>query len=184
MATKIDIKRFLEAKKIEVSEKLLKEKKEKEEIARNEFFDLQGFEFKNIRNQVVSAHEEFDTLMKRLSDTKIAVVKSPYYGIGRSLDEPMSKLSTANLPNYINISSVEKVSTSYAKLIDDSKNEYLHLIAVSQSMNAKDGIELLNGLGFDTSDIETKKECTALITNIDAKKLFIQGGLANGISNR
>ena len=179
MATKIDIKRFLEVKKLESVEKLTKIKKDKEEKARNSFFDMQGEKFEDIRLQVISLHDEYHALITSLEDSKMATLRNTYYGASSYFNNVESQLAKINIPSYINITSVESVSRKYDKLIEESSDEYSRLLAVANSVTAKDGIELLNGLGFDTSGIEAKKECTTLITNIDAKKLFIQGGLSH-----
>jgi hypothetical protein len=174
MANKIQIKRFLETKQQEVLAKLNEESVKLQEQAEDNFFKDFKEKFQNIKSEVASVGAEYDKLAKKLTDSGLATFGDRYNSPHYCFNELISKCSIGNLKKYyIDVIESEKIKTTYEKKIEETKREYDNLIALCSANSAIDGIKILENLGFDTSEIEVKKESTALITNIDASKLFI-----------
>lgn len=175
MANKIEIKKFLERKKEESLQKLKDESKQKQEAARSAFYEPYKDKFHEIREKVVDAGVEYEELVKTIKDLGIARFPNSYRSPISHFNDLLGYLSDGDLLTYyIEVGDAEKIRNSFTDKIDDCRREYDGLIAVCNVNNAKDSIKILENLGFDTSEVELKKEeCTTLITNIDASKLFI-----------
>ncbi len=172
MANKIEIKKFLERKKDESVQRLKDESQQKQEAAKDVFFEVYGSKFHEIRGKVVAAGVEYDKLVESIEGLGIASLwKSP----ASRFNELLNSLSSEDLRNrYAEVAEAVKINDSFYKKIKDCEGEYDGLIAVCNANNARDSLKILENLGFDTSEVELKKEeCTTLITNIDASKLFI-----------
>lgn len=180
MANKIEIRKYLERKKEETIGKLICERDEKEKIATDNFFSAYKENFTAIKNQVIVASQDFDSILKTVEGLGIAKIGSIHYGDPLyKFNDMINSLSSERLKKYISIDKVEQIRDQYHILIHDAESEYLRLIAVTKQMSAKDGTELLERLGFDLSELSVPKEITALSTNIDANKLFINlGGIS------
>lgn len=175
MANKIEIKKFLERKKEESIKKLHDESKQKQDAVKDTFFEAYGWQFEAIRKTVIDAGVVYDNLANRITDSGIATLYSrPACEFNNLIDI----LSLNDLRNrYVDIVEANKIGNTYDDKIRECRNEYDGLIAVCNANNAKDSLIILENLGFDISEVEVKKEeCTTLITNIDASKLFIVKG--------
>ncbi len=176
MANKIQIRKFLEKKKEESIEALRKESREKQEAAKDEFFRTWGGKFENIKGKTAALAFEYEKLCNTLSELGVALTRDYYSPMGR-FNQLVGQLSITQIrENYITVIAAEKIEGSYLNKIEDCKREWNGLIALCQANSAKDGIIILENLGFDISEIEVKTESTVLITNIDARKLFIVKG--------
>ncbi len=174
MANKIQIRKFLENKRDEAIRKLNEESEKLQENTKNQFFDAYKENFERIKNGVVRLGVEYDNLTKTVSDLGLAICRNRYNTPVSVFNELCSKLSIQSLKDYyIDVTRAEKIKKEYSQRIEETEKEYNNLIAVCQANNAADGIKILENLGFNTSEIEVKKESVALITNIDAKKLFV-----------
>lgn len=177
MANKTEIKKFLEIKKEESIESLRKESLEKQEIAASDFFNVYGSLFEGIKEKVISTGIEYVRLTKKISDLGIASFENRYSSPSGHFNELSSGLSRSRLQeHYITIAETVKIKNSYSNKIEDCKREWDGLIALCGANSAKDGLKILENLGFDITEIGVKKESTALITSIDANKLFIVKG--------
>ncbi|MDF2510435.1 MAG: hypothetical protein K0S04_301 [Herbinix sp.] len=173
MATKYQIKKFLEMKMNEALGKLKSDyAKAADELKVNftikfakiisELNTNIGLADDSLRELIIIAKENGDQWeSKYYSDPKTYLCKA-------SNDSRPNKIT-----EYFKIKEVELLKIRYEKMCDETSREYKKLIAVSQTMSAKSGIEYIKKLGFDTSNLEAVEESTALVTVIDAKKLFI-----------
>lgn len=174
MANKIQIRKFLENKRDEAIRKLNEESEKLQEKANDLFFDAYKGSFERIKNEVVRLGVEYDKLAKTITDLGLARFARRYNSPGSVFNELCNKLSISSLKDYyIEVAEAEKIKKEYRQRTEETEKEYNNLIAVCQVNNAADGIKILENLGFNTSEIEVKKENTTLITNIDAKKLFV-----------
>lgn len=175
MANKIQIKKYLENKKNEAIAKLRKESEQLQEEAKNKFFNTHREEFERLRQEVIKVASEYDALVKKIHEQGTAKFENRYSSPNYAFNELCDKLSISNLSKYyVVVSDASRIIGKYEEKIEDTKKEYNNLIAVCGANTAKDCIKILENLGFDTSEIEPKKEeCTTLITNIDASKLFV-----------
>jgi hypothetical protein len=178
VANKIEIKRFLERKKEESIRRLIEESQQKQEVAKDLFFEAYSEKFADIRAKVVAAGVEYDKLVETITNLGIASFLRNYRSPANSFNELINKLSISQLrDNYIDIVEALKIEDSYSKKTKDCEREYDGLIAVCNANNAKDSLKIIENLGFDISEIEIKKEeCTTLVTTIDVSKLFIVKG--------
>lgn len=174
MANKIQIRKFLESKRDEAIRKLNEKSEELQENATNQFFEAYKENFEQIKSKVAAIGTGYDNLVKTITDLGLAKFNN-YYGCPvTEFNSLCDKLSISTLKrNYVDVTLAENIRTKYEQMIDETKAEYNNLIAVCQANNAADGIKILENLGFNTAEIEVKKESVALITNIDAKKLFV-----------
>jgi hypothetical protein len=174
MANKIQIRKFLESKRDEAIRKLNEESEKLQENAEDLFFEAYKDNFVRIKNEVVKLGVEYDNLAKTITNLELAKFSCRYSNPVSCFNDLCSKLSISSLKgNYIDVAEAEKIKEEYGQRVEETEKEYNHLIAVCQANNAADGIKILENLGFNTSEIEVKKETTTLITNIDAKKLFV-----------
>ncbi|WP_313132597.1 hypothetical protein [Anaerocolumna sp.] len=174
MANKIQIRRYLERKQSEAIAKLFEESKSLQEQSENAFFETYGQKFEEIKLQVIKAGASYDSLAEKIKDLGLANFMDRYSNPHSYFNELCSKLSSSSLKQYyIEVAEAKSINQRYEKKIEETKREYDNLIALCQANIAKDSLKLLDELGFNTSEIEVKKESTALITSIDAKKLFI-----------
>ncbi len=178
MANKIEIKKFLERKKEESIEALKKESKLKQEAAADVFFEAWGEKFEVIKGKVAAVAVEYDKLCNAVKKMGIASAQTHYQDPRSHFNILVSQLSISNLrEKSLSIVTVELIKDSYLTKIEECRDTYNGLIAVCNANSAKDSLVILENLGFDTSEVEVKKdECTTLITNIDASKLFIVKG--------
>ncbi len=175
MANKIQIKKFLEKKQQEAIDKLNDESKELQEKAKDAFFEAYEDNFNEIKNEVIATASKSEKLSKAVTELGLATFGNRYSCPLSYFNELINKLSISNLRGYyIEVVEATKIENRYKKKIEETDREYKSLIALCQANTTKDGIIILENLGFDTSEIEVKQESTALITNIDASKLFIK----------
>lgn len=177
MANKIEIKKFLERKKEESVQRLKDESQQGQEAARDSVLSYYKQHLANIKSMALAAGVEYDKLVESMNESGIASFPDCYSGAPANLfNRLINTLTFTKMveEEYISVKEAEKIKESYAAKIKECKHTYDSLIAVCNVNNAKDGIKILENLGFDTSEVELKKEeCTTLITNIDASKLFI-----------
>ncbi len=173
MANKTELKRFVELKKSESIQRLIDEKNEKINKEVDKFFEPYKKDIASIRERLISLSSEFDKFAEKIVKTKQGRVREYYDNPVRSFNNIINSLNIDVLKGSISIASVEKTNDEYKTKIQDCKREYDNLIAVIKSVSAKDGMNILINLGFKVDEVSKKKEQTALITNIDAKKLFI-----------
>jgi hypothetical protein len=175
MANKMQIKKFLELKRNEATDKLKSESIENQEHEKDLFFEAYKEQFSAIKENVIKAGTEYDRLTKSIADLSLADTTSWYNTPGHEFNTLINKLSLENLrTSYIEVKKVKIIESQYNKRVNSTAEEYDNLIAICQANNAADSLKILENLGFNISEIEVKKvECTALITNIDASKLFV-----------
>ena len=173
MATKYEIKKFIERRKNEASEKIINEFTDKIEQAEKKFITKHGEKIGEIKADIEAATDNFDLLCSDAEKSGIRY-RDKYYSSPRyCLDLAYGKMADGEIMNYFEIPTIEKLKQRREETADESKHEYDRLIAVTQSMSAKDGITFLKNLGFDTSELEVEKEVTALTINIDRSKLYV-----------
>lgn len=174
MANKIQIRKFLENKRDEAIRKLKKESEKLQESAKDRFFEAYKSKFEHIKNEVARIGTEYDNLAKSITDLGLAKFAVRWTSPVNGFNELCGNLSITSLKvSFINVVEAEKIKQKYERRIEETEEEYNNLIALCQANNAADSIKILENLGFNTSEIEVKKESVALITNIDAKKLFV-----------
>ncbi|MDF2952117.1 MAG: hypothetical protein K0S18_1700 [Anaerocolumna sp.] len=174
MANKIQIKRFLERKQFEAIEKLEKESEEKQKQAKEVFFEVYKDKFIDIKNKLTTTLVQYDVLTKSIEELGLASFGNKYSNPRYYFNEIIDKVSIVNLKNhYIDIKEVANIKANYDKKINECNQEYSNLIALCGANNVKDGLEILENLGFNIDSIEVKQEPTELVTNINAKKLFM-----------
>jgi len=174
MATKYEIKKFLERKTIDSLQKVKSDRDLKLNDALNKFIVDHSYEIGVVRKMIIQCDDAIHVLSKQLLSDKTGKINdryssSPIYHI----NELSGSFDKQGIARKFTISEQEKIETKYDITIEGINLEYTKLIAITQTMNAKNGIEYLKELGFDTAELETEKQVTALITNIDARKLFI-----------
>jgi len=173
MATKHDIKKFIEARMQEAKARLNTDRDSEIDMAHQQFIAGINDKIKTVRAELVAALENFERLVSVADATGSAYQSIYYENPKRSIETSLFKIKDDEIIKYFRIPTVEQIRNRYADLCDEALQEYNRLIAVTKNMSAKDGIKLLKDLGFDTSELETVKEITALTIDIDAQKLFI-----------
>ena len=174
MATKYEIKKFLGAKAIGSFERIRMERDSMLDDAVDTFIIDHSSLILPIRETITELDSRIKKLNKALRKDGTGYVNKSYYGNPSALvNELTESFSKSGVTEKFGLTSYNDVTDKYKLIIQDAKNEYERLIAVTQSMTAKDGIEFLKNLGFDVMELEIEKQSTALITNIDAHKLFI-----------
>jgi len=173
MANKTEINNFLERKTIECVDKLKEERKEKLNEAIQIFMTRNGVEITKINSLINVFDVTLEKMVSNIEVSKTACINK-HYRNPISLSNELHRCFTPyDISDQFTIVECEKVKTKYQKIMQESKTEYERLIAVTRTMDAKDGIVLLEKLGFDISEMQVKKVVTALMTNIDARKLFV-----------
>ncbi len=173
MATKHEIKKFLEKKKGEALRKLRGDLSAQIEKAEKDFVSDFVTEISAVKEGLNIASDCFDRLVKAAKNKGIEI-NNKYYGSPENrINDALSSMKNDSVILYFNNPVICKLKGEGEKKFEEAEREYNRLIAVTGSMLAKDGIELLKSLGFDTADLESPKESTALITNIDIRKLYI-----------
>lgn len=174
MATKYEIKKFLERRQAETVSKL-REDKSVDLASINADFILKNQEsISDIRLLLDRVDTVFDSLVKDVEASKMGKFsKDHYQNPSQRLGDIISLFNGTGITYYFDIVKTEKAKAKHEKAEHETIVEYTKLIAVTKTMSVKESIALLKGLGFETEELETEKQSTALITNIDARKLFI-----------
>lgn len=175
MATKTEIKRFLERKRIDSIKTVNEEKKLKAKTALEEFVHCHNIDISQIRSAIGIVDAEISKFRSSIKSDKTATMNASYcHSPIAMINELSTAFSNSGLAEYFSVVSIDKINDKYKTALSGVESEYTRLIAVTQNMNAKEGIALLKSLGFDTAELEAEKQTTTLITNIDARKLYIQ----------
>ena len=173
MATKHEIKKFIEVRKKEALSRLKDTHKSDIDAVNQKFLAEYHVLIESIKKELSSATNYFDRLIEAASKSGITYQNNYYSNPMIYINNAYSGLSDDEVVRYFDIPAINKLKSKHEKQIDETKHEYDRLIAVTQNMSAKDGIKLLQNLGFNTEELEAVKETTALTINIDAKKLFV-----------
>ena len=173
MATKYEIKKFIERRKNEASVKIINEFTDKIEQAEKKFITKHGERIGEIKADLEAAADNFDLLCKEAEKSGVRYRDKYYSSPKYYIDQAFEKMNSKDVMQFFEIPEIEKLKQKREETADESKYEYDRLIAVTQSMSAKDGITFLKNLGFDTSELEAEKEVTALTINIDRSKLYV-----------
>lgn len=173
MATKYEIKKFIEKKKKEAVSKLKIAHCESLEQAGKQFVAEWAEYINPVREYLAAAGECLEKFIKAAGGKGIRYHER-YSGPGNYIRNAEGYLEEDKVSLYFHVPAIAVLKNKQEQEIEGVEAEYTRLIAVTGSMGAKDGIDLLKNLGFDTLELEVPKEMTtALITNIDASKLHI-----------
>ena len=174
MATKYEIKKFLERKSLESLAEIQKEYDEKQNEAVKTFCFNHKADLLAVRNALTTLDSDMHVFIKNIKTDGSASMLNRYGNNPEYLiNELFECFTVSGISKKFSINSTEKLKQQHEKTANDTKHEYQRLIALTQSIGAKEGLALLKSLGFETSELELEKQATALITNIDAKKLHI-----------
>jgi hypothetical protein len=175
MANKIQIKKFLEGKKYEAIRKLNESSEKEQEIATNNFYTAYKPNFNLIITHLEDIHNEYKALMNTLTGLSLVEFSKRYSGPSHVFNQLESDLNENSLRKYfLVITEAQKIKAHYETKINETEREYNNLIAICQARPAAESLKALEEIGFNISEIEVKpEECTALLTSIDATKLFV-----------
>lgn len=173
MATKYEIKKFIERRKNEALSKISHDREAEIASVKTKFATEHQKEMSKVKADLEAAADNFDLLCEAAAQAGITF-NNKYYGNPKTyINSALSETSDYNIANYFNIPEVDCLRLRFDKLKEETEREYNRLVAVTGSMSAKEGIELLSSLGFNTSDLEAVKEVTALSVSIDINKLYL-----------
>jgi hypothetical protein len=173
MATKYEIKKFIEHLKSEAHDKSKQVYQEKVGDIKRKFLKEYFSEISSIKLELGAASDFLDTLCERAKATGVTF-KSDHWGNPmRLIQDADDSMSDDKLTCYFSIPEIQKAKQLYEKQSEEINREYNKLTAITQNMGAKDGIALLKSLGIDTTDLEAEKPVTALTISIDRDKLFL-----------
>jgi hypothetical protein len=175
MANKVQVRKFLELKRDQAVSRLKEESEKLQKSSKELFFEDYKVQLDEIKKEVIQSGIKYDQLIKSIEDTGKAGASSRYSTPEYYFNELTNRLTISkHSDDYIKVIDAQNIKNAYSKKVEECESEYNGLIAVCNASNAKDSVLILENLGFDLSEIEIKKEeCTSLITNIDASKLFI-----------
>lgn len=172
MATKTQIKKFLESKREDVLQELRDRETEAIKQEYDTFFSEHSKELEVIKRMVDNTIDELEALSIKIKGK--GEFKNYYSG------NPLSRIYSLrqslyqdNLKEYIGLNSLDEQKKKFGKQRVEVKDEYNNLIAVCNSNKATDSIEILKNLGFDLTYLEEVKEVTTLTTTFNKSNLFV-----------
>lgn len=173
MATKHEIKKFIERRKSEALDKSDQEYQQSIAEIKHSFIERHSSEISGIKIELEAASDFLERLCESAKLEGIMHHPKNWASPGYYIDAAFEKISGQDITECFRFPEIDKAKQVHELKDEDIRYEYDKLIAISQTMSAKDGLALLKSLGFDTTELEVEKPVTALTISIDREKLFL-----------